>query len=99
MKELKLSKTGHMTDIFGRKKTFKIGKHVMLPESGYGTEEYPAKMLVLQEITSDNTTSIRICYYIYSKKASHWMFGQYAPFILKQDLKQLLKLAKAEGII
>lgn len=98
MPELNIKKSGQIIDINGKEKKFKIGKYVTLTQS-----TYPGKIFVLQEILfEDGKKEIRVGYYILGKKPrmkDKWTWGQFCPFFPKEDLIDLIKKAKKEGII
>ena len=99
--ELKINKEGKLTDINGKKRKFKIGKYVTLPQS-----DYPKKIFILQEILFTGEwkgkKEIRIGYYIIGKKGKmkgKWTWGQFCPFFPKQDLEKIIEMAKRKGIL
>lgn len=96
--KLKIKKLGSLTDINGKRKNFKIGKHVTLRQS-----DYPEKIFVLQEILfEDGKKELRLGYYIVGKKPkarNKWVWGQYCPFFPKQDLIKLIEKAKKKEIL
>ncbi len=96
--ELKPSKSGRLVDIDGKKRKFDIEKYVALPESGY-----PTKKFVLQEIVRDNgRRTLRLGYYIIAKKGKRkgkWAWGQFCPFIYKEDFHEIVRRAKEKGIL
>jgi len=95
---LHLRRSGSLTDIDGRRRKFSIRDYVTLRQS-----TYPDKFFVLQDIVFENgQNEIRIGYYIIGKKpAMHgwWVWGQYCPFIPKNDFKRLLEKARTKGIL
>ena len=86
-----------------------IDKWVFMKQSNY-----PEKVFVFERMKRAETEGsvfhtgvkgevyYRIGYYIVGKignKKGRWTWGQYCPFIPKQDLKKILKLAKKRGVI
>ena len=92
------NKKGRLTDINGKKVSFMISKCVSVRQS-----DYPEKFILLQEIIfPDNKKEVRIGYYIIGKKGNKkgkWVWGQFATFLPKKDLKKLIKKAEAAGIL
>lgn len=92
--------SGTMTDIDGKKREFNIGNQVCLLQT-----EKSDKFFVLQELTfKDNGEKIlRMGYYIRIKKEGKrkgkWGWGQFCPFIPRNDLVELIKKAKKEGML
>lgn len=96
--DFECKKEGKMTDIDGNKLKFKIERQICLPQSNK-----PDKFFVLQELTFDGgNKEIRIGYYIRAKKgkrAGKWAWGQFCPFLPRNDLVKLIKKAQREGIL
>ncbi len=91
--------SGTMTDIDGNKREFKIGKQICLPQTNM-----PEKFFVLQELTFDDNGDklLRFGYYIRAKKGKRngkWAWGQFCPFIPRDDMVKLIKKAQKEGIL
>lgn len=84
-------------DIDGVIKTLPIGRFVW-----HQATEYPEKVFILQEVESERGKLLRIGYYIIGKKPKmngKWVWGQYCPFIIANDLKNLINKAEDEGIL
>lgn len=97
--KLERKKTGNMTDIDKVKRIFDVGKYVTQQAS-----EYPEKVFVLQEIKfrHKKLTLLRLGYYIIGKQKrfrDKWVWGQFCPFIIGEDLKKLVSKAEREGIL
>ena len=101
--KLERNKMGRMTDIdkSGKKvKTeFDIERYVI-----HQASEYPEKVFVLQEIKfrHKKLTLFRLGYYIIGKQKrfrDKWVWGQFCPFIVGEDLKKLITKAEREGIL
>ena len=96
--ELKIKTKGQITDIFGKKVKFTVGRYVTLRQS-----DYRKKIFVLQEIFfEDGRQQIRIGYYIIGEKPKmrgKWVWGQFCPFFPPEDLKELIRRAEEKGII
>jgi len=97
--KLKRKKTGSMTDIDKEKRIFDVGKYVTQQAS-----EYPEKVFILQEIKfrHKKLTLLRLGYYIIGKQKrfrDKWVWGQFCPFIVGEDLKKLISKAEREGIL
>lgn len=98
MRDLKIGKTGKMTDINGNKVKFNITNHVEVEETDHRLSDYPRKVISLQEITFTNgRQTTRICYYLCINGS--WKFIRSAPFILSSDFIKLIEKAKNKGII
>jgi hypothetical protein len=97
--KLEKQKTVKITDIDNVKKVFDIGRYVIQQAS-----EYPEKVFVLQEIKfrDKKLTVLRLGYWIIGKKEKSrdkWVWGQFCPFIVGEDLKKLISKAEREGIL
>jgi hypothetical protein len=97
--KLERKKTGRMIDIDKVKREFDIGRYV-IQQAG----EYPEKVFVLQEIKfrHKKLTLLRLGYYIIGKQKrfkDKWLWGQFCPFIVGEDLKKLISKAEREGIL
>jgi hypothetical protein len=97
--KLERKKTGNMTDIDKVKRIFDVGRYVTQQAS-----EYPEKVFVLQEIKfrHKKLTLLRLGYYIIGKQKrfrDKWVWGQFCPFIVGEDLKNLISKAEREGIL
>jgi hypothetical protein len=97
--KLERKKTGNMTDIDKVKRIFDVGRYVTQQAS-----EYPEKVFVLQEIKfrHKKLTLLRLGYYIIGKQKrfrDKWVWGQFCPFIVGEDLKKLISKAEREGIL
>jgi hypothetical protein len=98
MHDLKIGKTGSMTDAKGNEVKFKIPNHVEVEETNHRLSDYPRKKISLQEIIfPDGRKSIRICYYLEIDRG--WNYRQEPPFIQSSDLKELIEKAKNNGIL
>jgi len=95
---LTIKKNGKIIDIRGKVKRFTVVDYVTLRQS-----TYPKKIFVLQNLLFKNgKNELRIGYYIIGKKPrmrGKWVWGQFAPFFPKSDLKKLLAKARRKGII
>lgn len=90
-------KNVRITDIDGVMKTLPTGRFVW-----HQATEYPEKVFILQEVESERGKLLRIGYYIIGKKPKmngKWVWGQYCPFIIDKDLKNLIDKAEKEGIL
>ena len=98
MDDLRISKTGKMTDAKGNKVRFKISKHVEVEETNHRLSGYPRKVISLQEIIFPNgRTTTRLCYYLNINGS--WKYRQSPPFILNSDLQMLFEKARNERIL
>ncbi len=92
--------SGTMTDVeTGKEIRFDIERQVCLTQT-----DKPDKFLVLQELKFDGgKKEIRIGYYIRVKKEGSrkgkWWWGESCPFVLRDDLVELIKKAQIEGIL
>jgi hypothetical protein len=96
--ELKINRKGQVTTIEGKKRKFKVGKYVTLPASNYH-----GKAFLLEEILFENgTEESRFGYYIIGKKGrmrGKWAWGQFCPFIPREDFQKIIGLARDKGIL
>jgi hypothetical protein len=97
--ELKINLKGQVTTIEGKKVKFRVGKYVTLPASNYR-----GKTFILEEIFFEDRSEpeLRFGYYIIGRKGGRkgkWVWAQFCPLILKEDLQKIIELAKREGIL
>lgn len=84
-------------DINGIKKTIKILDEIMIPASNL-----PEKALCFQKVmfVEDNKIELRLAYYmvgVRGKTKGRWVWGQYATFILVEDMKRIIEKATEKG--
>ncbi len=75
----------------------KILKFRIIDEIKHQQSSYKDKYFYLQKIIFENgVAEYRFCYYIIGKKPAmkgKWVYGQFAPFIPKVDLEEIIKKA------
>jgi hypothetical protein len=86
-----------ITDIKGVKKTIKILDEIIIPAANF-----PEKVLCFQKVmfVEDNKIELRLAYYmvgVRGKTKGRWVWGQYATFILVEDMKRIIDKANEKG--
>jgi len=100
IQKLDQKKSGYYKDISdGKRYKFDILRYV-----SHRASEYHDKVFVLQEIYlhKEDLKLLRLGYYIIGKKPKFkdkWAWGQYCPFIVDSDLKELIKKAEDKGML
>jgi hypothetical protein len=60
----------------------------------------PDKVILIEELLwEDNRKELRFCYRTQDHKKGRWWWGQFALMVPVQDIEELLKLARENGLI